>query len=152
MGGSIKLGNITPAAECNIYSDPAAAKIVFASGIQIFLAPLDLTQKVCVDQDILDKIGELKSNFATNVVNGLKYYISSYNSRYGINYAYLHDPVAIYYIINPEAFETKLLNVEIETQSEFCNGRTVVDYFGVTQRKPNTKVGLNIDLEAFWKC
>lgn len=63
----------------------------------------------------------------------------------------LHDPVAVYYIINPGAFDAKTLNVEIENKSEFCDGRTVVDLYSTSGRKRNCNVALKVNVDEFWK-
>ncbi len=68
-----------------------------------------------------------------------------------MDYPPLHDPVAVYYLINPAAFEAKMLNVEIENKSEFCDGRTVVDLYGLSKRKVNCNVTLKVNLDQFWK-
>jgi inosine-uridine nucleoside N-ribohydrolase len=58
----------------------------------------------------------------------LTHYTEAY-ALYGITEPPLHDPVAVYYVINPEAFTTKFLNVEVETSSKYCDGRTEIDYY-----------------------
>ncbi|KAL4430526.1 hypothetical protein ABPG74_005451 [Tetrahymena malaccensis] len=151
MGGAVFLGNQTPAAEFNIMSDPEAAQIVFQSGLRITLAPIDLTHKVGVTQEIIQKIELYKSEFGKNVIGFLTYYMGRYKQRYGWDYAPLHDPVSVFYIINPDAFSTKYRNVEIDTVSPLCLGRTIVDEYSVTGRQPNCYVAYEINKELFWQ-
>ncbi|KAL4438606.1 hypothetical protein ABPG74_015504 [Tetrahymena malaccensis] len=150
MGGSITLGNSTPAAEFNIQMDPEAAKIVFDAQIPLAMCPLDLTLKVKVDENIVSKIQQLKSKFSECVVKFLQFYLQSYKKTFNFDYAPLHDPCAVYYVVNPGAFKTKFKNVVIETKSEYCDGRTVVDEYGTTGRKPNCTICYDMDQEQFW--
>lgn len=82
----------------------------------------------------------------------LGFFLNSYKATYGLKFAPLHDPCAVYYIINPDAFEIKNLNVEIETESKFCDGRTVVDIYNVLGKPHNANVAVKIDTEKFWEA
>ena len=63
----------------------------------------------------------------------------------------MHDPCAVYFIINPDDFEVQFVNIEIENKSRYCDGRTIIDLTGASQRKPNAFVAKKMNLEKFWK-
>ncbi len=129
MGGSINFGNVTPTTEWNIYADPEAASVVFKSNIKIFMAPLDLTHTTVLYPKDLERLKKIQSKFSDVVIQSMQHYLNAYNSFAKFDYAPLHDPVAVYYIINKSAFEVKHWNVVVETKSEFCDGRTIVDKY-----------------------
>lgn len=125
--------------------------MVFHCGLPLAMAPLDLTLQVKVDAAVISKLESFNSVFGKNVIGFLSFFLESYKSSYDFDFAPLHDPCAVYYIINPSAFRAKLLNVEIETKSEFSDGRTVVDVYNVTKREKNCLVLSNMNTEEFWK-
>lgn len=84
--------------------DPEAAKVVFDAEIPLAMCPLDLTLKVKVDKNVVSKIEEFKSEFSSYIVSFLNYFLGSYKKVFGFEYAPLHDPCAVYYVINPQAF------------------------------------------------
>lgn len=63
-----------------------------------------------------------------NIIATFQHYIDSYKKYNNIS-AKVHDPVAGFYILRPDLFETKFLNVVVETESELCFGRTVIDIY-----------------------
>ncbi len=150
-GGFFEGGNITPAAEFNIYVDPIAAAEVFASRIPIVMMPLDVTHQALGDHE---RVGAFRNlgNFAGEVVAGWMGFFERYDSeKYGIEGAPLHDPCVIAYLLEPELFSGKFCNVEIETQSPLTRGMTVVDWWGVTGRPTNALVMRHLHADRFFR-
>jgi inosine-uridine nucleoside N-ribohydrolase len=149
MGGSIAEGNITPAAEFNIWADPEAARCVFASGLDVTMVGLDVTHRALLGPD---EEARLRATGRIGVfAAGLNVFFSRYHREtYGWNGAPIHDAVAVAYVIRHDLLETRHRNVEIEVESELCRGRTVVDLWNRTDRPPNANVAVDIDTEGFF--
>lgn len=149
-GGFSEGGNVTPAAEFNIFVDPTAASEVFASGIPITMMPLDVTHQVLASGDRVDRFRTLGTK-AGEAVAGMLGFFDRYDSeKYGTDGAPLHDPCVIAYLIDPTLFDGRLCNVEIETGSPLTLGMTVVDWWGVTDRPPNVMCMRSVDAEGFF--
>lgn len=149
-GGFFEGGNITPAAEFNIYVDPDAAKIVFASGIPIVMMPLDVTHRVLTHKSRVEKIRAIGSRPAVAMTEMLEFFERFDIEKYGSDGGPLHDPTVIAYLLRPDLFKGRDCNVEIETASELTVGMTVVDWWQVTGRKHNAKVMREIDDQGFF--
>ncbi len=138
MGGAyFQVGNITPAAEFNIYVDPEAADIVFRSGAKITVMPLDVTHKALTSVEWVQKMRDLGTEVGRMVGAWTDFFERFDMEKYGAEGAPLHDPCTIAYLIDPSMFSGRSVNVEIETQSELTLGMTVADWWGVTNREPN---------------
>jgi purine nucleosidase len=149
-GGFFEGGNITPAAEFNIYVDPDAAKTVFASGMPIVMMPLDVTHQLLTTKARVSKIAALGTRPAQVLVEWLAFFERFDVEKYGSDGGPLHDPSVIAYLLKPELFSGRECNVEIETQSELTVGMTVVDWWRVSGRKPNAKVMRQVDADGFF--
>lgn len=138
MGGAyFEVGNITPTAEFNIFVDPEAADVVMRSGVPIVMAPLDLTHRILSTRHRLDAIGRL-ANKAGPAVAGLLSFSERFDlAKYGSQGAPLHDPCVIAYLLKPELFTGKVINVSIETSSQLTLGMTVADWWQITDRPRN---------------
>lgn len=152
MGGGIKLSNVTPVAEFNVWSDPHAAQIVFHSQIPIYLAPLDITHTMAYDQDFIDEVRKIgDSSFLKSICGALQFYLNAYkkfDARYD---APMHDPLSAYYIISPESFQLEFYNLEVEIESQISLGQTVVDTRKQTGRQPNVHILMSLpDKKRFW--
>ncbi|MES0861007.1 nucleoside hydrolase [Ruegeria sp. SCPT10] len=151
MGGAyFEVGNITPAAEFNIYVDPEAAEIVFKSGIHIAVMPLDVTHDALVTPHRNDAFRALGSQVGHAVAEMTDFFERFDKEKYGSEGAPLHDPCVTAYLIQPELFSGRHINVEIETQSELTLGMTVADWWGVTDRTPNAMFMGNVDAHGFF--
>ncbi|MEO0484533.1 MAG: nucleoside hydrolase [Pseudomonadota bacterium] len=138
MGGAyFEVGNITPAAEFNIYVDPEAAKIVFGSGIKLTVAPLDLTHKMLTSADWIARMRALGTPVGDAVAGWTDFFERFDVAKYGSAGAPLHDPCVIAHLIDPTLFQGREVNVEIETDSPLTRGMTVADWWDVTDRAPN---------------
>ncbi len=146
MGGAIAEGNVTPAAEFNIWWDPEAAARVFASDIDVTMVGLDVTHKALFSTA---HIGRLTGRAGEMVTELLRFYDRFHREVYGFDGSPIHDAVAVAQVMRPDLVETKHLNVEIDIESELCRGRTVVDLWRRTEREPNAHVGVEIDANGF---
>jgi len=151
MGGAyFEVGNITPAAEFNIYVDPEAAEIVFKSGIPIVMIPLDLTHKVLTLKARVNRIRALGTRPAVALADMLDFFERFDILKYGSDGGPLHDPNVIAYLIRPDLYQGRACNVEIELVSELTLGMTVVDWWQVTKRKHNALVLKDVDSDGFF--
>ncbi|MGR3598942.1 MAG: nucleoside hydrolase [Heliomarina sp.] len=151
MGGAyFEVGNITPTAEFNIYVDPEAADVVFKSGIKITVMPLDVTHKALVTKERNDAFRALGTPVGVAVAEMTDFFERFDKEKYGSTGAPLHDPCVTAYLLKPELFSGRHINVEIETTSELTLGMTVADWWGVTERKPNATFIGDIDAEGFF--
>ena len=151
MGGAyFEVGNVTPAAEFNIYVDPEAADIVLKSGIQITMMPLDVTHKALTTRPRIEALRALGNRAGSFTAEMLDFFERFDMEKYGSDGGPLHDPCVIAYLIQPALFSGRQVNVEIETQSELTLGMTVADWWGVTTRPPNALFIGDLDAEGFF--
>ena len=151
MGGAyFEVGNVTPAAEFNIYVDPQAADIVFKSGAPIVVMPLDVTHKALTTRARVEAFRALGTDAGRKVAEWTDFFERFDKQTYGSDGAPLHDPCVIAYLINPDLFQGRLNNVEIEPQSELTMGMTVADWWGVTKRPANALFMNSLDADGFF--
>jgi purine nucleosidase len=150
-GGFFEGGNITPTAEFNIYIDAHAAEMVFAAGIPITMMPLDVTHKALSSPERIASIRALGTKVGEATAQMLEFYERFDVDKYGSRGGPLHDPCVIAYLIQPDLFSGRHCNVAIETSSELTYGMTVIDWWGVTDRKKNAIVMREIDADGFYK-
>lgn len=150
MGGAMGLGNWTPAAEFNIFVDPEAAEIVFQSGIPVVMAGLDVTHQAQIMAEDIERFRRIGNPVATTVAELLDFFMEYHKTeKWGFQGAPLHDPCTIAWLLKPEIFTTVERWVGVETQGKYTQGMTVVDYYFLTDNRPNTTVMTNINREAF---
>jgi purine nucleosidase len=146
MGGAyFEVGNITPAAEFNFYVDPHAAAIVLGSGVPIVMKPLDVTHRVLTTDARLERIGALPNACGRAVAAMLNFSERFDLEKYGTAGAPLHDPCVIAYLIKPDLFRGRHINVEVETTSALTLGMSVADWWRVTNRAPNALFIRDVD-------
>jgi purine nucleosidase len=150
MGGAIGEGNVTPAAEFNIYADPHAAKIVFEAGVKLTMLGLDVTHQVLVTRERLRAIEQIDTRVGRAVWGLLRFYNIYDQTRRNRPGAPLHDPCVIAYLVRPELFAGRACHVAVETMGEHTLGRTVVDWSGRTGRPANATVIDQVDAEGFF--
>lgn len=151
MGGAyFQVGNITPAAEFNIYVDPQAARIVFRAGVPLVVMPLDVTHKALVTAERNDRFRALGTPVGVAVAQMTEFFERFDKEKYGSLGAPLHDPCVTTWLIRPDLFTGRHVNVEIETQSELTMGMTVADWWRVTTRAPNALFMGDVDADGFF--
>lgn len=151
MGGAyFEVGNITPAAEFNIYVDPEAAEIVFGSGVPLTVVPLDVTHKALTSADWVGAMRDLGTEVGRMVAAWTDFFERFDMEKYGAEGAPLHDPCVIAWLLRPDLFAGREVNVEIETASPLTRGATVVDWWRVTDRAANALVLRDIDADGFF--
>lgn len=149
-GGFFEGGNITPAAEFNIYVDPHAAAAVLAAGIPVVMMPLDVTHQLLTRKTRVARIADIGTPVAKAMVGWLEFFERFDEEKYGSDGGPLHDPTVIAYLLKPELFSGRHCNVEIEVESELTMGMTVVDWWRVSGRTPNVQVMRNVDADGFF--
>ena len=152
MGGAyFEVGNITPAAEFNIYVDPEAAEIVFKSGVPLVVLPLDVTHKALVTAPRVNAFRNLGTQVGEMVAAWTDFFERFDKEKYGSAGAPLHDPCTVAYLLAPELFTGRRINVEIETTSPLTRGMTVADWWGVTDRAANALFIGDVDADGFFQ-
>lgn len=151
MGGAyFEVGNITPAAEFNIYVDPHAAQLVFASGVPITMMPLDVTHKAMTRTDRVAAMRAIGNRTSTAVAEMLEFFERFDEAKYGSDGGPLHDPCTVAWMIAPDIFTGRQCNVQIETASPLTMGMTVVDWWQVTSHAHNALVIGELDADRFF--
>ena len=149
-GGCFEGGNITPAAEFNIYVDPEAAAEVFGAGIPITMMPLDVTHKALTTAMRTEAIRATGTRTAIAVAEMLEFFERFDEEKYGSDGGPLHDPCTIAWMLRPDLFSGRNCNVEIETKSDLTTGMTVIDWWQVSGRPHNAFVVGDINAKAFF--
>ncbi|WBU54181.1 nucleoside hydrolase [Paracoccus sp. SCSIO 75233] len=151
MGGAyFEVGNVTPAAEFNIYVDPEAAAQIFASGAEIVVMPLDVTHKALTSADWIKGMRALGTHAGAAVASWTDFFERFDREKYGSEGAPLHDPCTIAWLIRPELFSGRQINVEVEVEGRFTTGMTVADWWRVTDRPANALFIRDIDRDGFF--
>ena len=152
MGGAyFEVGNVTPAAEFNIYVDPEAADIVFRAGVPLVVVPLDVTHRALTSRGWIEQLRAMGSRVGTAVAGLTDFFERFDMAKYGSQGAPLHDACVIAYLLKPDLFTGRHINVVIETRGEFTAGMTVADWWRVTGREPNAMFLGTIDREGFYE-
>ena len=151
MGGAyFEVGNITPAAEFNIYVDPEAAKLVFGAGAPLTVLPLDVTHKALTTADRVQAFRDMGTEVGRMVAAWTDFFERFDKEKYGSAGAPLHDPCVIAWLLAPELFAGREINVEIEVDSPLTRGMTVADWWRVTDRPANALFLGDVDAEGFF--
>jgi inosine-uridine nucleoside N-ribohydrolase len=148
MGGAIAEGNVTPAAEFNIWADPEAAHRVFTSGIDVTMVGLDVTHKALL---LPEKVDELRGtgHVGALVAQFYDFYHERHVRMYGWEGSPVHDALAVAHVIHNDFVETEHRHVQVDTGPEPGRGRTYVDLWKRTGKEPNAHVGVDVDGPGF---
>ena len=148
MGGAARMpGNVTPAAEFNIYCDPQAAAQVFSSGLPVTMVGLDVTRRALLGVDEFEGGG----SFRAALGDLIKVYARFSQKRRGADDITLHDPLALAVAMKPDLVETKRCHVDVDTSKGIARGMTVVDLRenrGARVKNP-VDVALDLDVKRF---
>jgi inosine-uridine nucleoside N-ribohydrolase len=150
MGGAVAEGNMTPAAEFNIWADPEAARAVFHAGIDTTMIGLDVTHRAVTTPALQERL-RATGSIGAFVADLIDFFAVYHLETYGWDGAPIHDAVAVAHVIRPGLVTTIESNVEIELESDLCRGRTVVDRWKRTGRPVNAHVGLDLDTDGFFE-
>lgn len=166
MGGSLTFGNVTPAAEFNIWCDPEAAHVVFTSGIPIRMIGLNVTNQVIALPPRRQQIRAIGTQTSTHVADMLDFYAHGEGQYSGLDGGAMHDPLAVTALVTDDILTFAPMRVDIELSGTHTYGMTLSDGRrldpatnlprpGVTPRedagKPNAEVAVAVDVDRFWK-
>ena len=151
MGGAhFNGGNMSPVAEFNIYADPHAAQVVLASGVKLTYIPLDVTHKILTSEQRLKQIAGL-NNRAGKLVGGiLNEYVKADMAHYGLPGGPVHDASVIAYLLKPELFTGKQINVAIDSLEGITFGQTLADWYDTLKQDKNVFWIENGDAQGFF--
>jgi purine nucleosidase len=149
-GGWSEGGNITPAAEFNIYVDPEAARLVLGAGRPVTLLPLDVTHQALTTRGRVEAFRRLGTRVGEVVAAWTDFFERFDVQKYGSAGAPLHDPCVIAWLLRPELFSGRFVNVEVECESPLTRGMTVVDWWGVSGRAANATFLRHVDAEGYY--
>ena len=147
MGGAVGEGNVTPAAEFNIWADPEAAHLVFTSGLNLTMVGLDVTHKALMTPTHTATLASA-GNAGKLVADLFNFYAQFHAREYGWDGAPVHDAVAMAHVLDPTLLETAYRGVIVVIGAELSRGRTHVDLRGRTW-EPNCHVAIDINAERF---
>jgi pyrimidine-specific ribonucleoside hydrolase len=149
MGGSLGLGNTTASAEFNVWQDPEAAAIVFASGLPIVMSGLDVTHQALVLPDDVARLEGLGTRTGRVFADLMRFFAIHHRDRYGWDGPPVHDAVAVGVLVAPDLIERRPTRVDVVVGDGVARGRTVGDVEGISGRAPNADVCVRIDRSAF---
>ncbi|MCS3470841.1 purine nucleosidase [Pseudomonas sp. JUb42] len=151
MGGAhFNGGNITPTAEFNLFADPHAAQVVLASGVKLTYVPLDVTHKILTSEQRLKQI-EALNNGAGKLVKGiLDEYVKADMVHYGLPGGPVHDASVIAWLLKPELFSGRQVNLVIDSRDGPTFGQTIADWYGTLGHDKNVFWVENGDAQGFF--
>lgn len=149
-GGLFEGGNVTPVAEFNIYVDPHAAHVVLRCGRPVTLHPLDVTHQCLTSRARVDAFRAMGNRVGRATAELLDFFERFDEQKYGTEGGPLHDPNVIAWLLAPELYVGRHINVEVETASELTMGMTVADYWHVTRRPRNVHYMRHVDEAGFF--
>jgi purine nucleosidase len=153
LGGTLSgPGNVTAAAEFNIYCDAEAARTVFRSKITKTLIPIDLTSRITLNLDVLEKLPSDEAFGGGLLRKLLPGAFRAYRQQLGMEGIHLHDAVAIVAAIHPELFTTERMHGDVETEGTLTYGATVFDRRRRPDSQPNMDVAVDMDTSAVTDC
>jgi purine nucleosidase len=150
MGGALGSGNVTPAAEFNIYVDPHAARVVVEAGLPLTMIGLDITHQVVTTPARLAAIENLGTPVAQAAAGMLRHYGQIDCDRHHLAAPPLHDPCVIAYLLRPDLFDGQPMRLAVETEGSLCLGRTVANAYPSPNAPANATVITRVDAEGVY--
>lgn len=148
MGGAGGQGNVTAAAEFNIWADPEAAKVVFGAKWPITFMPLDLTHQAFLTDDDVAYFRSLGTEVGTRMADFLEPYAKFHIEWNGSSDVIMHDSTAIYEVLRPDAIAKQGVQVQVECGGEYARGATFINH-NREFANSTTRVGVSIDNDLF---
>ncbi len=150
MGGAVhEPGNITSAAEFNIYVDPEAAKLVINSGCELFLICLDVTMKALFFEEDIERLRRQGGRISTIVASLLDFFAETHVKHFGLKACPIHDALCVGMLIDDHLLEFRKTHVDVALQDPLTIGETVADLWGITDNSPNCHIAVKVDRERF---
>ena len=150
MGGSIDHGNTSPAAEFNIMCDPEAAHVVFTSGIPVKMIGLNVTRKVIVTEEVIQRMEKINNKVSDMFAKLMRVFNANQNKTFGVKAGPLHDPATIASLLDESLITYQKMNVVIDISHGPSYGRTNCDVFDYLHAKHNAYVAMDIDVNRYW--
>ena len=150
MGGCVGYGNVTPAAEFNMWADGEAARVCFTAGVPMTMVGLDVTRKVLCYPHIVRRMEAIGNKAGTLFAQMMGHFCKAQKEVFGFDGGPLHDPVTIASLIDPNLLTLQSMNVRIEIKGEESYGRTNCDSFDYLHLPHTADVAVDIDVERFW--
>lgn len=150
MGGSVGSGNITPAAEFNIFVDPEAARVVFRSAVPTVMVPLEVTHRALATDAVIADIAALDTRLSCALVKILAFFKQAYLRDQGFEDPPIHDPCAVMALVHPDVIKITKAPIDVETTGTLTTGQTVVDRRAPAPEGCTTAYASDIDVDAFW--
>jgi len=148
MGGTVSApGNITPAAEFNIYCDPVSARAVFRAHCTKTLVPLDVTNRAVLSYDLFNRLPEESTKIGYFVRQVLPPAFRAHRQNLGLEGIHVHDTVALMCVIHPELFTTREMAGDVETHGELTMGMTLFDRRRVPAWRRNMEVAVDMQTQ-----
>ncbi|MFZ0522313.1 MAG: nucleoside hydrolase, partial [Candidatus Acidiferrales bacterium] len=170
MGGSLSGGNITPAAEFNLYVDPEAARIVFDAQIPLTMVGLDVTRKVLLSEAQIQQLEAAQNPVSQAAGKVMRATYERMQKGGEVRVLAMHDPLTVASLIDPEVITLQDFYVEVETEGEWTAGQTLgYDGHAPVRKsppmetsapgpsapeepfKPNSKVAVGVNPEKFFR-
>lgn len=150
MGGVYQHGNVTPAAEFNIFADAEAAYVVFNCGRPVVMMGLDVTRKVLCYPAIVDRMSKVGNKASALFTDVMRYFCMKQKMVFGWDGGPLHDPCTMAYLIDPTCFQVEQMHVDIDISGSVSHGRTNCDTFHLTDKVKNAGVAIDVNADRFW--
>lgn len=150
MGGSVGSGNITPAAEFNIFVDPEAAAVVFRAGVPTVMVPIEVTHRALATDRVIADIEALDTRLSRALVKILRFFKGAYLRDQGFEDPPIHDPCAVIALLYPEIIKVTRAPIDVEVNGGLTLGQTVVDRRAPAPEGCTTAYASDIDVDAFW--
>ncbi|GAA1647288.1 nucleoside hydrolase [Georgenia ruanii] len=150
MGGGYSKGNVTAAAEFNIYTDPEAAHVVFSAPWRVTMIGLDLTHRALATPDVVERFRALGTTAGRFVVDLLAFFGPAYRAKQGFPAPPVHDVCAVARVIDPDLVRVRPAHVAVELRGEHTTGMTVTDFAGRAGQELDHLVATDLDVHRFW--
>jgi inosine-uridine nucleoside N-ribohydrolase len=152
-GGSIScIGNVTPAAEFNMFYDPIAARSIFRSPCTKTLIPIDVADRVRLNLDFVEQLPSERTRAGAFLRRLTPFAFRAHRQHLGMESIQLHAVIALVAALHPELFESQEMAGDVETVGELTKGATIFDRRPNTLWRSNMAVACDIDVTAVTDC